>query len=171
MINSDNIELRAPEISDADFMYDVENDRDAWLYSDTVAPISRRQLRDYALDYDADPFRAGQLRLIIYDKESGTPLGIADLYDVSQRHQRAFCAIYVTRKYRNSGVASSAIKRMTDYCRNVLLLNRLFAYIDKNNLYSIKVFRNTGFTCESTLKEWIKTSDGFSDVFLMSKKL
>ena len=65
MLHSQRLHLRALEPSDADFMYEVENDAQAWRYSDTIAPLSRKILRDYALTYDADPFTAGQLRLII----------------------------------------------------------------------------------------------------------
>lgn len=109
MILTDRLALRALEPTDADFMYDVENDSESWRYSDTVAPLSRKMLRDYALDYDADPFRAGQLRLIITDRQNGVPVGIADLYDISQRHRRAFAGIYIRPDFRGNGYAEEAV--------------------------------------------------------------
>lgn len=166
----EGIRLRAPEVSDADFMFEVENDREAWIYSDTIAPISRKQLRDYAIDYDGDPFRAGQLRLIITDKNS-RPVGIADLYDISQRHLKAFCAIYVLPEFRGKGVATEAIRSLASYCRNTLLLNRLFAYISEGNDASERVFLNAGFSQQALIEEWTRSSEGFSAARLMSLKL
>ncbi|MDE5849776.1 MAG: GNAT family N-acetyltransferase, partial [Muribaculaceae bacterium] len=57
------LRLRALEPEDADMMYDAESDEAAWRYSDYLAPMSLELLREYALTYDADPFRSGQLRL------------------------------------------------------------------------------------------------------------
>lgn len=165
------IKLRAPEISDADFMFEVENDREAWIYSDTVAPLSRRLLRDYAMDYDADPFRAGQLRLIITDCHNSRPVGIADLYDISQRHLKAFCAVYVIPGFRGIGVATAAILNLVAYCREVLMLNRLFAYISEDNHASERVFLKAGFSQQALIEEWTRSRDGFSSARFMSLKL
>ena len=57
MLASARLILRAVEPIDADFMFEVENDPLAWRYSDTVAPLSRRQLRDYALAMTPTLFR------------------------------------------------------------------------------------------------------------------
>lgn len=81
------LRLRALEPEDADMMYEAENDEAAWKYSDYLAPLSRELLHHYALTYDAEPFRSGQLRLIIEKDE--TPIGILDLMDISARHLRA----------------------------------------------------------------------------------
>ena len=59
------LRLRALEPEDAEMMYEAESDPAAWRYSDYLAPMSREMLREYALTYDADPLRSGQLRLII----------------------------------------------------------------------------------------------------------
>ena len=57
-----SLRLRALEPEDAAIMLQWENDRDGWQYSDTVAPLSGHQVREYIANYDADPFSAGQLR-------------------------------------------------------------------------------------------------------------
>ena len=53
-----------------------------------------------------NPFTAGQLRLIITEEGSNNPVGIVDLYEVSQRHQRAFIGIYICKDYRGKGYAA-----------------------------------------------------------------
>lgn len=172
MLNSDRIYLRAPEPSDADFMYEVENDADAWRYSDTIAPLSRRILRDYALEYDADPFSAGQLRLIIVRKDSDTPVGIVDLYDLSQRHSRAFIGIYIIPDFRRNGYAAETISLVGRYARATLHLHQLGAKVEVSNETSVRIFSDSGYVNSGILKDWWSSADGrFSDMLLFTKIL
>lgn len=172
MLHSNRLHLRALEPSDADFMYEVENDADAWRYSDTIAPLSRRILRDYALTYDADPFTAGQLRLIIMEEKSKTPVGIVDLYDVSQRHQRAFIGIYICKDFRGKGYADETIKLIEDYAHNSLHLHQLGAKVEENHKTAEKLFISRGYDLKGILNDWLSTPNGeFTAMKIFSKKL
>ena len=172
MLHSNRLHLRALEPSDADFMYEVENDADAWRYSDTIAPLSRKILRDYALMYDADPFTAGQLRLIITEEESKTPVGIVDLYEVSQRHLRAFIGIYICKDYRGKGYADETIQLIEDYAHNSLHLHQLGAKVEENHKTAEKLFRGRGYELKGNLDDWLSTPDGkFVAMKIFNKKL
>ena len=162
--------LRALEPSDADFMYEVDNDSDAWRYSDTLAPLSRRQLRDYALNYDADPFAAGQLRLIVTD-DGGSPVGILDLYEISAVHRRAALGIYILPDRRQQGLALKAVNEAVEYARNVLRLRKLYAKIEDGNIPSLRLFDSAGFTLEATLTDYLSTPSGLSNLHLLSLSL
>lgn len=172
MLKSDKLILRALEPSDADFMYEVENDSEAWRYSDTIAPLSRKVLREYALTYDADPFAAGQLRLIITDRATNAPIGIIDLYEISQRHRRAFIGIYICQAHRGKGVAEEAISLIEDYARDTLHLHQLGAKIEEGLVKSRHLFETRGFTEKGLLPEWLSGPHGkFSGMYLYSKIL
>ena len=172
MLHSNRLHLRALEPGDADFMYEVENDAQAWRYSDTIAPLSRRILRDYALTYDADPFTAGQLRLIITEEGNKNPVGIVDLYEVSQRHQRAFIGIYICKDYRDKGYADETINLIEDYAHNNLHLHQLGAKVEDSHLKAEKLFTNRGYELQGHLREWLSTPDGnFADLKIYTKKL
>ena len=160
MLHSGRLHLRALEPSDADFMYEVENDAQAWRYSDTVAPLSRRILRDYALTYDADPFTAGQLRLIITEEDTKTPVGIVDLYEVSQRHQRAFIGIYICKDYRGKGYGDETLELIEDYAHNTLHLHQLGAKVEDSLKRTEQLFLNRGYALKGNLEDWLSTPDG-----------
>lgn len=160
MLHSKRLHLRALEPNDADFMYEVENDAEAWRYSNTIAPLSRRLLRDYALNYDADPFSAGQLRLIITEEGSNTPVGIADLYEITQRHRHAFIGIYICPEWRDRGYAEETIGLLEDYARNSLHLHQLGAKVEDGHTTAEKIFHNCGFRHCGTLEEWLSMPDG-----------
>lgn len=172
MSDTIKIQLRAVEPSDADFMYEVENDAAAWRYSDTIAPLSRRILREYALNYDADPFSAGQIRLIITDAVNNTPVGIIDLYDISQRHLRAFVGIYICKDFRGKGYAQEALHQIEYYAKTTLHLNTLGAKIEDGHEHATKLFEENGFTKCGCLPNWLSAPDGkYSDMLLYIKLL
>lgn len=172
MLHSKRLHLRALEPSDADFMYEVENDAQAWRYSDTIAPLSRKILRDYALTYDADPFTAGQLRLIITEEGNSNPVGIVDLYEVSQRHQRAFIGIYICKDYRSKGYADETIELIEDYAHNSLHLHQLGVKVEDGYIKGEKLFENRGYELKGTLDDWLSTPDGkFNALKIYTKKL
>ena len=172
MLHSNRLHLRALEPSDADFMYEVENDAQAWRYSDTIAPLSRRILRDYALTYDADPFTAGQLRLIITEKGTNNPVGIVDLYEVSQRHQRAFIGIYICKDFRHKGYADETLQLIEDYAHNTLHLHQVGAKVEDGYTMAENLFENRGYELKGLLDDWLSTTDGkFVGMKLYTKKL
>lgn len=172
MLHSNRLHLRALEPSDADFLYEVENDHEAWRYSDTVAPLSRKVLREYALTYDADPFSAGQLRLVITEEGNNNLVGIVDLYEVTARHLRAFIGIYICKEYRGKGYAEEAVRLIEDYAHNTLHLHQLGAKVDATHGTAVKLFQDMGYKLSGTLEDWLSTPDGkFTDLLVMTKKL
>ena len=160
MLHSNRLHLRALEPSDADFMYEVENDAQAWRYSDTIAPLSRKILRDYAFTYDADPFTAGQLRLIITEEGNSQPVGIVDLYEVSQRHQRAFIGIYICKDFRGKGYAEETIRLIEDYAHNCLHLHQLGVKVEDGYLTGENLFQHLGYKLKGILEDWLSSTDG-----------
>lgn len=172
MLHSKRLHLRALEPSDADFMYEVENDAQAWRYSDTIAPLSRKILRDYALTYDADPFTAGQLRLIITEQGNSNPVGIIDLYDISQRHQRAFIGIYICKDYRGKGYGEETLNLIEDYAHNCLHLHQLGAKVEESHTSAEKLFQKHGYEMKGNLDDWLSTPDGkFVSLKIFTKKI
>ena len=160
------LKLRALEPDDAEMMYEAESDPEAWRYSDYLAPISLRMLRDYALTYDADPFHSGQLRLIV--EVDGTPAGILDLFDISARHLRADTGIYILPAFRRKGVGTRALELAKDYCRERLGLHQLTASVASGNAEALLCYGKAGFSVTGSRPEWLRTPDGFDDILLLS---
>lgn len=155
-----SITLRALEPTDADFMYDIENDTEAWRYGENIAPLSRRLLRDYAMNYDADPFGSRQLRLVATDSATGNPVGLADLYDISQRHSRAFIGIYIRKDFRGKGFGRDTLRALCRYASQDLSLGIVAAKIGDDNPASLTLFSDCGFSHAATLPDWLRTPAG-----------
>ena len=60
-----NIRLRALELEDLDFLYQIENDDRLWELGVSNVPYSRRVLLDYITNASADIYIDNQVRLIV----------------------------------------------------------------------------------------------------------
>ncbi len=160
------LRLRALEPEDAEMMYEAETDESAWEYSDYLAPLSKELLTHYALTYDADPFRSGQLRMII--ELDSKPVGILDLFDISPRHLRADIGIYILPEYRGKGLASKALEEAKVYCRKRLGLHQLTASVAQSNTTAKLSFEKAGFTLTGIRPDWLRTPTGYEAIDLLS---
>ena len=159
------IRLRAIEPEDVDFIYACEEDRQSARWSDNRAPFSRNQLAAYALTYDADPFSAGQLRLII-DNQMGERVGILDLYDISEKDSRATIGICIHPHHRKKGLASRALEALLRFNRERLGLRQLTAKVSTENEEGLRLFEKNGFKKIALLPEWHKIGGKFHDFVL-----
>lgn len=172
--NPMRVSLRAVEPSDVDRLYLWENDPSVWPFGAPRGPYSRHQLWEYANGYDADPYRAGQLRLIVeIGEEDGqrTPCGTVDLYDIDARDSRAFIGIMIAPGFRRKGIASAALVELESYCRDILGLRLLASETASDNLPSIRLFTGRGFILTGRRPSWIRRCDEFISAVQFQKQL
>ncbi len=169
-LEDDKIRLRAVEPGDADRLWEAEADSRQWLDNGMSAPFSRENLRHYASNYDADPIRSGQLRLIC-EKKTGETIGIADLYDISATNRTALVGIYIYEPYRLHGYAHTCLELMEIYARMLLNLRILAAKISETNKVSIKLFENSGYEHVGTLPQWLLMGRETHSLLIFSKKI
>lgn len=160
------LKLRAVEPEDSDMLYAAESDEAAWKYSDYFAPLSRELIRHYALTYDADPFRSCQLRMII--EVDGSPAGILDIFDISARHLRADTGIYILPNFRGKGIGRKALEAAKECCKKRLGLHQLTASIAQANATALQCYEKAGFKLTGTRPDWLRTTDGFQDINILS---
>ncbi|MDE6528310.1 MAG: GNAT family N-acetyltransferase [Muribaculaceae bacterium] len=184
MKSNETICLRALEPGDVDRLYLWENDPEMRRHGAATAPWSRHQLWEYANNYDADPLRSGQLRLMIEkrgkplhqdSRGNGSPnqaenvaVGCVDLYDIDTRNRHAFVGIMIAREHRRNGYASEAMLQLADYCLTSLGLHSLVAVVAADNTPSIRLFTRCGFTLRGTLAHWLRLRPGvYSDAAIL----
>lgn len=160
------VRLRAMEPEDLDMLYKIENDVKLWNVGVTNVPYSRYTLHNYIADNKNDIYVDKQLRLMIEDDEKHV-VGIIDLINFDPRHQRAELGIVIANHFRKQGYASSAIRIMIDYSRNVLHLHQLYVFIDAGNKASIALFESLGFKKGASLRDWLLCNDEYRDALFM----
>lgn len=157
------VTLRALEPDDLEFLYALENDRDVWGVSDTLAPVSRHALREYLLHATEDFHVVRQLRLVITTEIGSPAVGVIDLFDYDPLHQRAGVGITILANERRHGYARQALDLLQKYAREVLRLHQLYATVGGDNKGSMKLFRAAGFRRVGTRQAWLRTAAGWQD--------
>jgi diamine N-acetyltransferase len=164
-----NIALRAVELSDADLIYQWENDPAIWQVSNTITPFSRYVIEQYILNSEQDIFTAKQLRLMI-DRISGDAIhtiGTVDLFDFDPLHRRAGVGIMILKQERGHGFASEALELLKAYVFETLQLHQLFCHITPDNTASLALFRKHGFVICGTRKDWLRLNDGWKEEHIL----
>ena len=152
-------------------MWEMESDPTQWIQNGMMAPFSLRNLREYALQYRADPFAEGQLRLMLVDKNVAEPVGIVDLYDISAPNRTAWVGIYIRPAFRGNGLGKKALQMLEDYCRRLLNLRILAAKIASENAASQRLFAKAGYTECGRLRDWLVSADRSQDILIFQKHL
>ncbi|MDC6386856.1 N-acetyltransferase [Flagellimonas taeanensis] len=163
------VQLRALESSDLDFLYELENDTAIWEISGTLKPYSKKVLQLYLENAHRDIYEVKQLRLCIC-KADQECVGLIDLFDFDPKHQRAGIGIVITNPDdRNKGLGAEALSLLCDYAFSTLDLHQLYANILEDNEASIHLFEKMGFVPIGVKKEWIRTSSGFKNEIMFQK--
>ena len=166
-LKDEEITLRAPEPEDLELMYTMENDTTLWSAGNATLPYSRYTLRSYLEQSRQDLLSERQARFVIETNDGDA--GMIDLADYDPINSRAEVCIGILGKYRGKGIASRALQLLCQYATGRLHLHQLYAYVPVWNSDSIRLFEKAGFAECSTLKDWQRTKDGYSDVKIMQK--
>ena len=149
MLKGNNILLRSLQVSDLDFLFEVENNTDNWKYGTENKQYTKEELTNYIANAKQDIATAGQFRFVI-DFEN-TPIGFIDLFDYTTNS--AGVGVIIAKNYRRRGFSKEALELLIDYATNTLKIEKLHCNIQKDNLASIKLFTSCGFELEREEKE------------------
>ena len=169
LLQSSEILLRAPELSDADFMFHIENDTRLWYVSASKVPYSRYQLLRYIKENSHDIYTDKQLRLMIEERAGHSVVGILDLFDYAPSHHRAEVGVVLDADSRGKGYAAKALALLCDYSVQMLNIHQLYAYVYADNASACSLFERCGFQRVATLKDWGYSGGKFHDACLFQR--
>ena len=167
-LKDEMISLRTPEPEDLELMYVMENDTTLWSIGNATLPYSRYTLREYLEQSRQDLFTERQARFVI-ELENGEAAGMIDLADFDPLNSRAEVCIGVLGKHRGKGIATRALNLLCNYAFKKLHINQLYAFIPDWNEESLGLFEKNGFKKSALLQQWLRTENGFGNVFLVQK--
>jgi len=169
LLSNGTILLRAPEPTDLDILYNMENNTSLWFVSGNTAPYSRYQLKQYIEQSQHDFYTDRQIRFMIVQVKDNAVLGSVDLTDIDPYNGRAEIGIALLKQYRQQGLASMALKIVMQYAAQVLRLHQLYCHIPAGLEQSINLFSSNGFVQSGTLKDWLVKESCYSDVAVLQK--
>ena len=163
------LRLRALEPSDLEIMYDTENDKSLWVYSNTSSPFSKHTLKKFIENSHLDIIEHRQVRLVIYDKLNS--YGFIDLFDYDHVSRRAGVGIIIFERFRSKGIGSLSLKLIEQHVLNHVPIHQLYANISSNNIDSISLFKKNGYNKVGLKKDWLFYNNKFNDELLFQKIL
>ena len=162
-----NIYLRALELEDLEFLYQLENNELVWEVSNTTTPYSKFILKQYLENSYKDIFEAKQLRLVICVSGSDKLIGCVDLFDFVPKHKRVGVGIIISSKQDlQKGYASEALKMICNYVFTHLNLHQVYANITEDNQPSISLFEKAKFKKAGIKLDWIYSFGKFKNELL-----
>ena len=164
-----NLKLRALEPNDLELIYEVENDKSLWVYSNTASPFSRYTLKKFIENSHLDIIEHKQLRLVITDDEQS--YGFIDLYDYDFINRRVGVGIIIFKKYRSRGIGLSSLQLTENYLLEHVPIHQVYANISSTNKESISLFEKSKYVNVGLKKDWIFYNNKFNDEFLFQKIL
>lgn len=97
-------------------------------------------------------------------------IGNVWLWDINWRHHKAEVRIVIGNcEYHSKGLGTSALKMISDYAFTELNLNRIYAYVLRNNSRAMKSFEKAGFLMEGIMEKDRFINGQFRDVMFMAK--
>jgi diamine N-acetyltransferase len=167
-LQGQDINLRALEIQDLDFLYDLENDASIWEVSGTIVPYSKGVLKSYLQNSHRDIYEVKQLRLVIENK-NGDTLGLIDLYDFDPKNKRVGLGLVVKEENRDNGIGAQAIQALCVYIFTTLGLHQVYASILEENERSIHLFKKMGFKKVGVKRDWVFSNNEYKNELLFQK--
>lgn len=170
MDNINEYILRALEPDDLDILYDTENDKSLWKYSNTSSPFSKHSLKKFIENSHLDIIEHKQVRLVLSDKNN-LPFGFIDLFKYDMVNKRAGVGIIIFEKYRSRGLGSISLDLIENYVKKYIPIHQLYANISSENIESIKLFEKHNYLKVGNKKDWIYYNNKYFDELLYQKIL
>lgn len=161
--------LRALEPEDLDFLFQMENNEDFWMVSNTQVPFSKYLLKSYIEQSHLDIYQVKQLRLVVEDRNTDTTVGMIDLFDFDPANKRAGVGVLIHPSEQQKGYASEALELLIQYSFKYLGLHQLYANITADNVSSINLFQKHQFSKVGVKKDWIYHNDSYKDEILYQR--
>lgn len=127
---------------------------------------------DLPLEYEKtlNWFKKNEDRIDRYDaiiEVDGISVGLIGLLSIDDKNSKA--EYYITmgeQAYKGKGVAKIASKLLLEYAFKKINLNKVYLFIESNNINAQRFFEKIDFIKEGLLRQDIKTIDGLTDRYI-----
>ena len=164
-----SVRLRALEPSDAQTLYEWENDPATWDAGTRRWPVSLADIKALIEHSDLDIWHTRQTRFMIDRLDDGDTVGCVDIFDFDPLNMHCSLGILIKSDARRKGFACEAIGQVCKFARETLLVNAVLASAAADNAASIALFKSAGFDQCGRLAGWIRRRTDFVDEVLLLK--
>lgn len=164
-LETERLILRPIEESDASALFPLINDPEIVRYTLNIPhPYPEDALVQWIRGARDAMDRNGRCELSIVLRETGLPIGVCSLFDISLEHMNAEVAYWLGRKHWGQGYATEAVRRIVRFGFQDLHMERIHARVFAENARSTRVIEKAGLKLERCARHEVRKGDRFFDI-------
>lgn len=169
-IIADEITLRKIVASDLDSLFEIYSNEKLFQYSPVMLKKNKDTVANMIEHFERDFHKRKYIFLgICLNSEPNNIVGIAEIFDYSQDVNMITIGYRLNDKFWAKGIATKAVKVMTDYLFNDIGINRIQAFVMLENIKSQNVLQRNGFVKEGIIRQgYVWKGKGVVDLILYS---
>lgn len=153
-LQSDRLLLRAIEPNDLDDLYAIYSDEALFRYTPGSARKTREAVGNMIGHFQRDFGKRKTIFLGICLREKPEQIvGIAEMFDYDTKVNGVTIGYRLHRAFWSRGIATEAVRMMTDYLFKEIGINRIQAFVMPDNTRSHPVLLRNGFQKEGTIRQ------------------
>jgi ribosomal-protein-alanine N-acetyltransferase len=166
-LKTERLILRRLELSDVQDMFEYTSNPDVtkyleWNHHKDIS-LTRSFINKAIANYEND--KTSFLWAIELGVESAL-IGVVRIYDYSHQNRRAEISYILNPRYHGNGYISEAIDMVLRFCFDNLLVGRIQAKCDANNIASEKVMNKAGMLREGIMRNYFFAEGEYKDALL-----
>ena len=160
----EKVELRALELSDADFFFKLNQDTERSKFVDWLKPlVSREAIEDWLQEKTKQTIENYDYQWMI-DSNDGQIVGSIVTHSCNSRVGTFSYALDIAQEFQRQGFASEAIKLILKYYFQELRFQKVTVAVHSNNLASLELHKHLGFKHEGTHRRMVYNGGKFYDL-------
>ncbi len=153
-LQSDTLILRKIEKTDLDGMDEIYRNETLFQYTPGSARKTREAVENIIGHFERDFGKKKTLTLgICLTSDPGRIVGIGEMFDYELVTRMVTIGYRIHEAFWGRGLATQAVRLMTDYLFSEIGVNRVQAYVMPENTRSHGVLLRNGFTREGTIRQ------------------
>jgi RimJ/RimL family protein N-acetyltransferase len=168
VLDGDDFRLVPLDTDVVNEMHELGQDPDVLQWTYVSAPFTRQKAMEWVQRY-VDGWKDGSLAGFSIQSPAGEFLGFAALVRVDNEGREGEAGYIVAPRARGKGVATKALRTLTDWALFDLGLQRVELRMDAGNRASIEVAKRSGYVFEGTLRSVYFKEGRRSDTVVYSR--
>lgn len=169
-IVADEITLRKIVASDLNNLFEIYSNEKLFQYSPVMLKKNKDTVANMIGHFERDFHKRKEIFLgICLKSEPNDIVGVAEMFDYSQDVNMITIGYRLNDRFWGKGIATKAVKAMTDYLFNDIGINRIQAFVMPENIKSQNVLQRNGFIKEGIIRQGtVWKGKGVVDLILYS---
>ncbi len=169
-VTTDEITLRRIVPSDIDSLFEIYNNEELFLYSPYMLKKNKNTVANMIGHFERDFYKKKEIFLgVTLNDTPDFIVGVAEMFDYNCDVNMITIGYRLNDRFWGKGIATKAVKAMTDYLFNDIGLNRIQAFVMPENAKSLSVLRRNNFVEEGVIRQGhIWKGKGVVDLTLFS---